>query len=90
MILPQLGVTKLIAGKDFGVKLVDGEDGALITDTPVTPGPGPWPDNPDPRPGGGKLENDPNSSDLKDKKENQKKVSSGGFDFKWLYWKDGR
>lgn len=87
--VPELGETKIVVGKEFGAKIVDGDDGANILDIKSTPHmPDPVDPNPNPK-GSGKLEknlNDPNTN-AKERKS-RRKQSGGGFDFQYKY--DGK
>ena len=85
--VPELGESKITFGKDFGIKIVDGDEGIGIPNIQPSPNPDPNPNpnpNHDPKTTNEKFEKDINSNESKGKERKAKKKSSGGgFDFKY-------
>lgn len=83
--VPELGETKIVTGKEFGAKIVEGDDGANILDIPATPHtPDPVDPDPNPRKSSGKLEKDIDNPDTQaNERKSKRKSSGGGFDFKY-------
>ena len=85
--VPELGESKITFGKDFGIKIVDGDEGIGIPNIQPSPNPDPNPNpnpNHDPKTTNEKFEKDINSNESKGKERKaKKKPSGGGFDFKY-------
>ena len=85
--VPELGESKITFGKDFGIKIVDGDEGIGIPNIQPSPNPDPNPNpnpNHDAKTSNEKFEKDINSNESKGKERKaKKKPSGGGFDFKY-------
>lgn len=81
-LVPELGETKIIRGKDFNVNIVEGDEGAGIYDGPGG-GEGNGGENGN---AGGKLERTPEKTENTGKeKKSKRKKSGGGFNFEFKH-----
>lgn len=82
--IPELGEAKIVIGKEFGVKIVEGDEGGNILDIPPTPYSSKTQSDENERSSSGKLEKDIDNEKIKgNERKSKKKTSGGGFDFKY-------